>query len=83
MLTMQWRLLKSCYLTACMVAAVENPQQASKSGESVRKAQKAQKRVHDRKSRELNLKIGERVFIYMPKEKACKAYKFARPLHGP
>ena len=51
--------------------------------ESVKKAQKAQKRVYDKRSRELNLKAGERVFVYMPKEKASKAYKFARPFHGP
>ena len=23
------------------------------------------------------------MFVYMPKEKASKAYKFARPFHGP
>ena len=27
--------------------------------------------------------MGERVFVYMPKEKANKDYKFARPFHGP
>ena len=46
------------------------------------KAQKAQKRVYDKRSRELNLKAGERVLVYMPKEKASKAYKFAHPFHG-
>ena len=46
------------------------------------KAQKAQKRVYDKRSRELNLKAGERVLFYMPKEKASKAYKFAHPFHG-
>jgi hypothetical protein len=47
------------------------------------KAQEAQKRSYDQKAKEANFKEGERVFAYMPKEKASKAYKFARPFHGP
>jgi len=27
--------------------------------------------------------VGEQMFIYMPAAKATKAYKFARPFHGP
>ena len=27
--------------------------------------------------------MGDRVFVYMPAAKACKAYKFARPFYGP
>ena len=50
---------------------------------NVQKAQKAQKRAYDRKSKETGFEIGERVFVYMPKEKLTKAYKFARPFHGP
>ena len=51
--------------------------------QSIGKAQKAQKKHHDRKARDPRFHVGERVFIYMPKEKATKAYKFARPFHGP
>ena len=51
--------------------------------EQVKKAQQAQKRYHDRRSKEPGFKRGERVFVYMPKDKATKAYKFARPFHGP
>lgn len=50
---------------------------------NVEKAQKAQKTAYDTKAKEPNFRIGERVFVYMPQEKACKAYKFARPFHGP
>ena len=49
----------------------------------IKKAQKAQKKAHDRKSRGSDFKVGERVFVYMPKDKANKAYKFARLFHGP
>ena len=48
----------------------------------VKKAQGAQKKCYDRRSREPNFQVGERVFVYMPKDKANKAYKFARPFHG-
>ena len=48
----------------------------------VKKAQSAQKKCYDRRSREPNFQVGERVFVYMPKDKANKAYKFARPFHG-
>ena len=27
--------------------------------------------------------VGDRVFVYMPAAKACKAYKFTRPFNGP
>ena len=47
------------------------------------KAQKAQKKYYDRQTKEPQFQEGERVFVYMPKEKASKAYKFARPFHGP
>ncbi len=44
---------------------------------------KAQKKFYDRKSRDHTFREGDRVFVYMPKEKTSKAYKFARPFHGP
>ena len=49
----------------------------------VKKDQKSQKRYYDRRAREADFKVGERVFVYMPQEKATKAYKFARPFCGP
>ena len=49
----------------------------------VRKAQKWQKTAYDRKAKTPTYQVGERVFVYMPAAKATKAYKFARPFHGP
>ena len=49
----------------------------------IRKAQQHQKKQYDRKTRLPRFEIGDRVFVYMPAAKACKAYKFARPFHGP
>ena len=46
----------------------------------VKKAQKAQKKAYDRRSKDVQFGVGERVFVYMPH---TKAYKFARPFHGP
>ena len=52
--------------------------------EHVEKAQKAQKRAYDRRFRKVEeFRVGDWVFVHMPKDKACKAYKFARPFHGP
>ena len=45
--------------------------------------EKAQKRTYDRQSWEPTIKAGNRVFVYMPQDKSSKAYKFARPFHGP
>ena len=49
----------------------------------VKKAQKRQKTAYDRQAKTPTYQAGERVFIYMPAAKATKAYKFARPFHGP
>jgi len=49
----------------------------------VKKAQKRQKTAYDRQAKTPTYQVGERVFIYMPAAKATKAYKFARPFHGP
>ena len=51
--------------------------------QSVRRAQKRQKTVYDRKSRPPKIQEGERVFLFKPAEKRGKARKFARPFHGP
>ena len=48
--------------------------------ENIKKAQQRQKKQYDCKAR---LPKFNRVFVYMPAVKACKAYKFARPFHGP
>ncbi len=50
---------------------------------NVQKAQKAKKKCYDRRAKEPAFKEGERVFVYMPKEKANKAYKIARTFYWP
>ena len=49
----------------------------------VKKAQQAQKKQYDQGTKPPTFKVGGRVFVYMPGAKACKAYKFSRPFHGP
>ena len=49
----------------------------------IEKAQQHQKDVHDRRAGNPKYHVGERVFVYMPAAKSTKAYKFARPFHGP
>ena len=51
--------------------------------EHVLKAQRHQKKFHDRHSRMTSCRVGDRVFVLMPAAKAGKAHKFARPFHGP
>ena len=51
--------------------------------QNVQKAQKQQKRQHDKKTRMLTFLVGDRVFVYMPAAKSGKAYKLSRPFHGP
>ena len=50
---------------------------------NVKVAQHRQKIQHDRKVRMPKFSLGDRVFVYKPAAKSCKAYKFARPFHGP
>ena len=38
---------------------------------------------YDRQLKLSKFSVGDRVFVYVPAAKACKAYKFARPFHGP
>ena len=38
---------------------------------------------YDRRSKELDFKIGDRVMVYMPQEKKGKSKKVARPYFGP
>ena len=48
-------------------------------GEHIKEAQKRQKHQYDRRSKELDLTIGDRVMIYMPQEKKGNSRKVARP----
>ena len=48
-------------------------------GEHIKEAQQWQKRQYDRRSKELDLKIGDRVMVYMSQEKKGKSRKVARP----
>ena len=51
--------------------------------QNVKKAQHHQEQMHDRRTRDIDIKLGDRVFIYMPLAKQCQSHKFARPFHGP
>ena len=50
---------------------------------NVKAAQSKQKTQHDRKARMPKFALGDRVFVYKPAAKSCKAHKFARPYHSP
>ena len=50
---------------------------------SIAKAQGIQKLQHDKKTRDLHLKVGDRVMVYMPHEAMGKLHKLALPYHGP
>ena len=51
--------------------------------DNIKKAQQYQKKQYNRKTRLPRFEVGDRVFVYMPAAKSCKAYKFARPFHDP
>ena len=50
---------------------------------SIQSSQMKQKHAHDKRARSNAFKVGEKVFLYKPSAKSGKAYKFARPYHGP
>ena len=50
---------------------------------NVKKAQRKQKVYYDRKTKQPQFAVGERVFLLKPSEKTGKNRKFARPFHGP
>ena len=50
---------------------------------NIKRAQRHQKAYYDKQSKPPRFKVGDRVFVYMPAAKVTKAYKFARPFHGP
>lgn len=49
----------------------------------IKRAQKCQKKVYDRKVRCPDFAVGGRVFLLKPSEKTGKARKLARAFHGP
>ena len=51
--------------------------------EHIEKAQDSQKRHYDAGRAEVDLKVGERVMVYMPSEVQGQDRKLARPFHGP
>ena len=51
--------------------------------ENIEQAQTAQKKAYDRKAREVDLRVGERVMVLMPSESQGKEWKLARPFYGP
>jgi hypothetical protein len=46
-------------------------------------AQVKQKKQYDKKSKDMHIVVGDRVMVYMPGTVKGKAWKFARPYHGP
>ena len=50
---------------------------------NLKKAQKKQKFHHDKKSRNSDFQVGDRVFVFMPVLKSGPAHKLARPFKGP
>ena len=50
---------------------------------SIGKAQKRQKTCYDKRAREPNFVVGERVFLLKPSETTGATRKFARPFRGP
>lgn len=50
---------------------------------NVEKAQFRQKKAYDIHTKEDDLEVGDRVFVYMPAQKQCVNHKLVRPFHGP
>ena len=51
--------------------------------DKIKTAQKRLKNQYDKCARPARFKPGDRVFVYMPAARSGKAYKLARPHHGP
>ena len=51
--------------------------------QKIEKAQQTQMVQYDKKSKEPKLSVGSRVMVHMPGEVQGKAWKLARPFHGP
>ena len=52
-------------------------------GDNIARAQQAQKKKYDSGRPEVDLKVGERVMVYMPSDVQGEDRKLARPFHGP
>ena len=50
---------------------------------NIKIAQEHQKSQYDKKSRDVNLEVGDRVMVLMPAEAKGEKRKLARPFHGP
>ena len=50
---------------------------------NIKRAQAQQKCQYDKKTAPVEVKVGDRVMIYMPTEVQGKKWKLARPFHGP
>ena len=50
---------------------------------NVKMAQRKQQRNYDRGAKPISLRVGDRVYLYVPAAKRGKAHKFARPFRGP
>ena len=75
-----------CYLDADDYRSrlVQNLSEAwERARKNVQKAQKLQKKYHDKRVRMPTFTEGGRVFVYMPAARSGKAYKLSRPFHGP
>ena len=51
--------------------------------EQIKKAQKRQKRQYDRRARPKDIRVGDRVMVYMPYERTGKNRKLSRPYFSP
>ena len=50
---------------------------------NIHKAQKRQKRQHDKGAKNFDFHVGDRVFVHMPSLKSGPGHKLARPFKGP
>ena len=51
--------------------------------EKIKIAQASRKKQHDKRAKEHQFRVGDRVMIHMPSAVTGKAWKLARPFHGP
>jgi len=51
--------------------------------ENIENAQTAQKVAYDRETKEVDLRVGERVMVRMPSQSQGKNWKLIRPFYGP
>ena len=64
-----------------LVAGLSKAWQLAQS--EIKKAQKHQKKQHDKKAKDETFTVGDRVMIFMPHETTGKKRKLALPYHGP